>query len=130
MKQAKGSFEVKLEVQPLHASSGTGSLGRQSITKTYTGALVATACGEMLAAMGSVKGSAGYVALEFVTGTLDGRKGSFALQHFGVMNRGAPSLQVQVVPDSGTDELTGLSGTLTINIENGRHDYDFRYELP
>ncbi len=128
MRQAKGSFEVTLENQNLHFESDT--LGRKSIAKIFTGDLVATSRGEMLAAMGSVKGSAGYVALELVIGTLDGRKGSFALQHFGVMNRGAAILQVQVVPDSATDELSGLSGTMAINIENGCHEYDFRYELP
>ncbi|WP_329605229.1 DUF3224 domain-containing protein [Undibacterium hunanense] len=84
----------------------------------------------MLAAGTATKGSAGYVAIERVTGTLQGRKGSFVLIHMGIMSRGVPSLTVQVVPDSGTDELTGLSGRLAIEISNGQHHYSFDYALP
>jgi hypothetical protein len=80
--------------------------------------------------MGSVKGSAGYVAMERVTGTLKGRTGSFVLQHSGTMTRGAPQLSVTVVPDSGTGQLTGLAGTMTIKINEGKHSYEFEYTLP
>jgi len=83
-----------------------------------------------LSAVTSVKGSAGYVAIDHVTGELDGRKGSFVLQHSGAMNRGAQVLSIMVVPDSGTGELAGLSGTLSINIVDGLHFYDFIYSLP
>jgi hypothetical protein len=84
----------------------------------------------MISAMTATKGSAGYVALERVTGTLNGKKGSFVLQHNGLMNRGTPSLSVVVVPDSGTEELAGLEGEFKIIIEGGRHSYEFNYRLP
>ena len=125
---ATGTFEVKLLPQPLaDAESG---LGRMSIDKVFSGDLQGTSKGEMLAGGTAVKGSAGYVAIERVTGTLHGRTGSFMLQHLGTMNRGAPSLTVLVIPDSGTDELTGLSGTLTIDIVDGKHLYTMDYALP
>jgi Protein of unknown function (DUF3224) len=126
---AKGTFDVK--VLPLADDHAAGAgLGRMSIDKQFHGDLEASSKGQMMSAMSSVKGSAGYVAMERVTGTLLGRKGSFALQHSGTMNRGTPALIVSVVPDSGTDELTGLSGTLTIIIADGKHSYDFEYDLP
>jgi hypothetical protein len=125
---ATGTFEVKLQPQPLaDAESG---LGRMSIDKVFSGDLQGTSKGEMLAGGTAVKGSAGYVAIERVTGTLHGRSGSFMLQHLGTMNRGAPSLTVLVIPDSGTDELTGLSGTLTIDIVDSKHLYTMDYVLP
>jgi hypothetical protein len=125
---ATGTFEVKLLPQPLaDAESG---LGRMSIDKVFSGDLQGTSKGEMLAGGTAVKGSAGYVAIERVTGTLHGRTGSFMLQHLGTMNRGAPSLTVLVIPDSGTDELTGLSGTLTIDIVDGKHLYTMDYAVP
>jgi hypothetical protein len=125
---ATGTFEVKLLPQPLaDAESG---LGRMSIDKVFSGDLQGTSKGEMLAGGTAVKGSAGYVAIERVTCTLHGRTGSFMLQHLGTMNRGAPSLTVLVIPDSGTDELTGLSGTLTIDIVGGKHLYTMDYVLP
>lgn len=101
-----------------------------SIDKQFHGDLEGTSKGQMLSAMGSVKGSAGYVAMEKVTGTLHGRGGSFVLQHSGTMNRGVPQLLVTVVPDSGTDQLAGLTGTLAIIIDSGKHSYDFEYSLP
>jgi Protein of unknown function (DUF3224) len=127
--RAAGPFEVKLAPQPLHDKAGDAPMGRMSIDKQFRGALEATSKGEMLTAMGSVKGSAGYVAIEVVTGTLDGRRGSFALQHMGVMNRGAPTLTVSVVPDSGTGELEGISGKMNIIIAEGKHSYDFEYSI-
>lgn len=100
-----------------------------SIDKKFTGDLEATSQGEMLSAGGAVKGSAGYVAIEQVTGTLHGREGSFILQHGATMNRGAPSLSITVVPDSGTAALTGIAGTMQIIIENKHHAYTFDYSL-
>lgn len=125
---ATGTFEVKLLPQPL-ADADSG-LGRMSIDKVFSGDLQGTSKGEMLAGGTAIKGSAGYVAIERVTGTLHGRPGSFMLQHLGTMNRGAPSLTVLVIPDSGTDALTGLSGTLTIDIVDGKHLYTMDYALP
>jgi hypothetical protein len=100
-----------------------------SIDKRFHGELDGTSTGTMLSAGTAVAGSAGYVAIERVTGTLCGKRGSFALQHSGTMNRGAPSLSVTVVPDSGTDELAGLRGSMQIIIEKGKHSYDFDYEI-
>jgi hypothetical protein len=101
-----------------------------SIDKQISGDLLAKTRGQMLSAMTDTKGSAGYVAIERVTGTLHGRKGSFVLQHNGLMDRGTPSLSVVVVPDSGTDELAGLVGEFRILIEGGKHRYEFDYRLP
>jgi len=101
-----------------------------SIDKKFSGDLEATSQGEMLAAMTAVKGSAGYVAIERVSGTLHGRHGTFVLQHSGTMTRGMPALSVTVVPDSGTEELTGLTGRMTIKIDAGNHFYEFDYMLP
>ena len=125
--QIEGSFEVKLTPQP--PAEGQ-TWGRQTITKTFHGALDGTSRGEMLAAGTAVKGSAGYVAMEQVTATLEGRKGTFFLQHFGLMDKGAPTLNVSVIPDSATGELTGLQGTMTIDITGGQHRYTFTYNLP
>jgi hypothetical protein len=128
---ANGTFEVKVSPQkPDNPVAESANLGRMSIDKQFHGDLDATSKGEMLSVMGGMKGSAGYVAVERVTGTLHGRSGSFALQHFGVMNRGVPELKVIVVPDSGDGRLEGLSGTLAIKIENGKHFYEFDYSLP
>ncbi len=127
---AKGSFEVKLAPQALSEVARDAKLGRMSIDKIFSGDLNAVSKGEMLSAMGEVKGSAGYVALERVNGALLGRKGSFVLQHFGMMNRGTPTLMVNVVADSGTEQLEGLSGTLQIDIRDGQHFYQFDFELP
>ena len=96
-----------------------------AIDKQFQGDLTGSSKGEMLTAMTETKGSAGYVAIERVTGTLHGRRGSFVLQHSGTMTRGAPHLVITVVPDSGTDQLTGLSGTMTITIADGKHSYTF-----
>ena len=100
-----------------------------AIAKSFHGDLEGTSRGEMLAAMTETKGSAGYVAVERVEGTLGGRKGSFLLQHSGLMDRGAPSLVITVVPDSGTGELAGIEGTMTIEITEGKHFYTFEYRL-
>ena len=126
---ANGPFDVKLTPQPAEPDID-GDLGRMALDKTFHGDLEATSKGTMLSAMTGVKGSAGYVALERVTGTLHGRRGSFVLQHSGTMDRGAPALTISVVPDSGTDELVGLSGSMAIVIAQGKHNYGFDYELP
>jgi hypothetical protein len=122
---AGGTFEVK--VAPL--STDAAPLGRLSIDKTFRGDLEGTSKGEMLTAGSPVKGSAGYVAMELVTGSLHGKRGTFALQHTGTMMRGAAQLTITVVPDSGTDELQGLQGTMVIDASGGKHAYDFDYRL-
>ncbi|HEX9392669.1 MAG TPA: DUF3224 domain-containing protein [Usitatibacteraceae bacterium] len=127
--RASGTFDVKLSPQAADAKTEGAVPGRMLIDKQFHGALEAASKGQMLAAMSEVKGSAGYVAIEQVSGTLDGKRGSFILQHTGTMNRGVPSLSVTVVPDSGTGELRGLSGSMTINIVDGKHFYDFDYIL-
>lgn len=129
---ATGPFEVKLAPQPLAQAGADSGLGRMSLDKQFHGDLEATSVGEMLTAMSSsVQGSGAYVAVERIIGTLHGRSGSFALHHTGVMNRGVPELTITVVPDSGTGELTGITGKLNIRIESGgKHFYDFDYELP
>jgi hypothetical protein len=126
---AKGTFDVK--VAPVAEDKADGiALGRYSLDKQYHGDLEAASKGEMLSAGGEVKGSGAYVAVERVTGTLNGRKGSFALAHKGTMGQGKMELSVTVVPDSGTGQLVGLSGTLNIVIADGKHSYDFEYSLP
>ena len=124
---ATGTFEVKLTPQ-----ISDPPIGKMSIEKQWHGGLEGTSKGEMLAAGSGAKGSSGgYVALEQFTGTLHGRKGSFVLQHSATMTRGAPQLSITVVPDSGTDQLVGLSGKLDIMIApDGKHSYDFEYTLP
>ena len=126
MSSASGTFQVKLTPQ---VTEGDARLGRLSIEKQFQGDLEATSKGEMLTGGTVVKGSAGYVAMELVTGKLHDRSGSFILQHTGTMDRGKPSLSVTVVPDSGTDELTGLTGKMAINIADGKHSYEFEYTL-
>jgi hypothetical protein len=130
---ASGPFDVKLAPQQ-DDKVGDPTVGRMSIDKQFHGDLEATSKGQMLTAMTEVKGSAGYVAIERVTGTLrtpkGDRNGSFALLHRGIMTRGAPELSVTVVPDSGTGQLVGLTGKMTINIVDGKHSYDFDYTLP
>jgi hypothetical protein len=127
--RASGTFEVRITPQPADDYADGATLGRMTLDKTFRGDLEATSRGQMLTGMGGVKGSAGYVAIERVTGVLGGRRGSFVLQHRGVMTRGAPALSVTVVPDSGTDELTGLSGEMAIEVAAGRHGYTFDYAL-
>jgi hypothetical protein len=125
--RASGTFEVKLNSQPPVENVGDPTVGRLAIDKRFHGDLEATSKGEMLAAGTDVKGSAGYVAIERVTGALQGRTGSFALLHRGVMTRGEADLSIIVVPDSGTGELIGLAGTFAINVVEGKHAYEFEY---
>ena len=123
---ASGTFEVVMTPQP--ADQGA-VVGRFLLDKQFHGDLEGTSKGEMLAISTAVPGSAGYVAMEQVTGTLNGRTGTFALQHTGTMARGTPELSVTVVPDSGTGELAGLTGKLDIKITDGKHFYEFDYTL-
>lgn len=126
-----GSFEVNLKpIDPYAIGKDGVALYRMSIDKTYTGPLTATSQGEMLSAMTTTEGSAGYVAIEQVSGTLNGKAGSFVLQHSGTMHKGAQSLSLHVVPDSGSGELTGLVGEMRIIIDAGKHYYEFDYQLP
>ena len=127
---ATGTFSVTMQPQPWTEATAPGvTLGRLLLSKQYQGDLQASAQGQMLSAVTGVKGSAGYVAIEVVSGTLHGKSGGFALQHRGVMTRGTPQLSVTVVPDSGSGDLTGLAGSLNIRIEQGQHFYDFDYTL-
>lgn len=127
MSNAKGRFDVNLT--PETDSTGESVVGRMTIDKQFRGDLDGSSKGLMVMAGTSVKGSAGYVAIEKVSGSLNGRKGTFYLQHNGIMNRGDGQLSVVVIPDSGTDELSGLSGTFNIKTENGEHHYDFEYSI-
>jgi hypothetical protein len=126
---AIGTFEVQLKPLPAY-NTDDPMLARMSIDKQFHGHLEATSKGEMLSAGTSVKNSAGYVAIERVTGTLDGRAGTFVFQHSATMTRGEPSLSISVVPDSGTGDLSGIAGTFAIAIDGGKHSYDFDYTLP
>ncbi len=127
---ARGTFEVKLTPQASDDAAGGATLGRMTLDKQFHGDLEATGKGEMLTAMTGVEGSAGYVAIERVSGKLHNRKGTFVLQHSGTMARGTQQLSVTVVPDSGTDQLTGITGKMTIDIADGKHSYGFEYTLP
>ena len=127
---AIGTFEVDLVPLGFEGQPDGAKLGRLSINKQIGGDLVAATIGQMLSAMTDTKGSAGYVALEHVEGTLSGRKGSFVLQHTGSMDRGAQNLSVTVVPDSGTGDLMGLTGNFKILNVDGKHGYEFEYSLP
>lgn len=124
-KTATGTFEVTFD----QLDSDDGTLGRMRVSKVFAGDLTGQGRAEMLSVGTAVEGSAGYVAIDRITGTLHGRTGTFVLQHNGLMARGEGTLSVVVVPDSGTDELTGLSGSFEINNDGGSHSYVFEYEL-
>lgn len=126
---AAGTFDVKLTPQIASPEMQATQIGRMAISKQFHGDLAAVSGGEMLALRTAVEGSAGYVAIERVTGELNGRKGSFVLQHSGTMNRGASSLVLTVIPDSGTEALTGLSGSMAIRNADGKHTYTMEYSL-
>ena len=129
MIHAVGTFDVKLTPQQNPENPNDPSLGRMTIEKQFHGDLEGTSKGEMLTGMSAVSGSGAYVAIEKIEGALNGKKGTFILQHSGTMTRGVPSMNVTVVPDSGSGELTGLSGQFGIKIEGGKHSYDFEYAL-
>ena len=126
---ASGTFIVQLVPQPPDNHADGAILGRMSIDKQFSGDLVGTSVGQMLSAMTAVKGSAGYVAIEQVTGTLGGRSGTFVLQHSATMTRGEPALSITVVPDSATGDLAGLVGMMTIDRSGGSHKYVFTYAI-
>lgn len=128
---ATGPFDIQLAPQPLSGIAEATGLGRLSLDKRFDGDLQATSQGEMLSFRSSVQGSAGYVAMETVRGTLQGRSGSFVLQHSSSMERGTPTQSITVVPDSGTGGLAGIAGRMVIAIASGgAHSYRFDYELP
>jgi len=130
MHHAAGTFDVKIAPQTMSDVAASPALGRMSIDKQYHGDLDASGKGEMLTAMSpDVKNSGVYVAVERVEGTLAGKKGGFSLHHTGIMNRGAQNLTVTIVPDSGTGDLKGIAGTLTIKIDGGKHYYELDYTL-
>ena len=129
MIRAAGTFDVKLTPQTLADAQADPLMGRMSLDKQFQGDLTASSKGEMLAARTATEGSAGYVAIERVTGTLAGKKGSFVLQHSGTMTRGEQHLEITVVPDSGTGELVGLTGTMSIRIEGAKHFYELIYSI-
>ncbi len=120
---------MKLSALEPYSNDPSSRLGRMSIDKVFHGDLEATSKGEMLTAMTASEGSAGYVAVERVSGNLDGRKGNFALIHLGLMGGGKSELRISVVPDSGTEELAGINGTITVKINNEKHSYEFDYSL-
>jgi hypothetical protein len=128
-KLAKGTFEVK--VTPLAAEENVGdpTIGRLSLDKTFSGDLTGTGKGQMLGIGTEIKDSGGYVAAERINGSLDGKKGTFALQHTGTMQGGKYEMLITVVPDSGTGELAGITGKMKIIIENGKHFYEFEYSF-
>jgi len=126
-KHATGTFEVKTTPQDDKSAEG---LGRMMIAKQVHGDFEGTSTGQMLTSMTKTQGSAAYVAIERMTGKLNGRTGSFDLHHVGIMNRGTQQLTITVVPDSGTEQLTGITGTMTIKIADGKHSYEFDYSLP
>lgn len=130
MSIAKGTFEVTITPQAHQEGVGDAAVGRFALTKAFSGDMNGTGSGQMLAYRSSVSGSAGYVAMEKVQGTLNGRTGSFIMQHNGAMNRGEQQLSIKIVADSGTDQLEGITGEMLLNIEAGKHYYEFRYTLP
>ncbi len=127
---ARGAFDVRLDPLPPAEGEAEFSAGRMAIDKTFHGDLEGSSVGQMLVVRTKIQNSAGYVAMERVTGKLQGRSGSFILQHSSTMNRGEPEQAITVVPDSATGELEGLSGRMTIEIKDGQHLYEFEYSLP
>ena len=129
-KHAKGSCEVKMTPKPWSDTSDEHGFGRFMLDKQCHGELEAAGVGQMLTAGNGAPGSSGaYVALEKITGSVDGRKGAFVVYHLGIMNRGVPELKLAIVPESGSGELQGIGGTITIAIADGKHSYDFAYTL-
>jgi len=128
-RQVSGSFDITRTAEPPFDTADGVVLGRMRFDKTFHGPLAATSVVHMTSAMTAVKGSAGYVAVERITGSLEGKAGSFVVLHTGLMDRGAPSLTITVVPDSGTGELVGLAGEMAIEIVEGEHRYRMSYTL-
>ena len=128
MPTARGLFEVNIEAEQPYLERDGVTLNRNVVYKEFSGDLVGTSEAQMIAAVTETPGSAGYVAIDHFTGSVDGKPGSFVLQHSGVMNRGDARLTVIIVPDSGTGELAGISGTLEIDNDEGQHSYVLEYE--
>lgn len=129
--QARGEFEVRVQSLPSYAQGKDGiTLGRMSIDKTFSGDLQGQSKGEMLSAKNADKQAAGYVAIEQISGNLDGRQGSFVMQHYGTMQGANQHLVLEVLPHSATGQLQGLSGRMLINLSGGQHSYVFDYRLP
>ncbi|MGA9520483.1 MAG: DUF3224 domain-containing protein [Myxococcaceae bacterium] len=126
----KGTFEISMKSEPPYDTVDGVSLGRACFDKRLSGPLQATSVVQMLAARTPVENSAGYVAVERIVGTLEGRSGSFVVVHTGLMNRGEQSLTITIVPDSGTGELAGISGRMNIQIVERQHHYELEYALP
>jgi hypothetical protein len=129
VKQVSGTFDVALALQPIENATDADMMQRRSLQKTFHGALDGTSKGQMLSIGTATTGSAVYVAIERVAATLEGKSGTFSLHHTGIMNRGAPTLTITVVPDSGTDGLAGISGSMHIDIKDKQHYYTFDYDL-
>jgi len=129
MNVAKGTFEVKTSPLPSDEQIDSKILGRFSIHKEFSGDMVGVGNGQMLTGMGIVEGSAGYVAMDNITAKLEGKEGSFILQHTGTMSHGIQELVIKVVPDSGNGELQGINGAFKIAMENGKHYYEFEYSF-
>jgi hypothetical protein len=129
MNKIQGAFSIQLKPQAASGGVENANIGRQIFDKQFRGDLEATSQGEMLSCMGHVQGSAGYVAIERVTGNLQGKQGSFALMHMGTMTRGEKGLKIHVIPDSGTDQLQGLQGSMDIQILDGQHFYNFEFRF-
>jgi hypothetical protein len=127
---AHGTFDVNVIPQPPDDKTEGSTLGRMLLDKHFHGDLEGPSVGQMLTGMAKAQGSGAYVAIERFTGTLNGRHGSFILHHLGIMTRGTPQLSIEVVPDSGTGELEGITGSMTIIIDQGKHSYEFAYTLP
>jgi len=127
MKHSTGTFEVKVTPLPPEENIGDPTIGRLALEKRFSGGMTGTSKGQMLGISTAIKDSGGYVAAERFTGTVDGKKGSFALQHSGTMQKAKYNMNVTIVPDSGTKELAGISGTLIIRIEGDKHFYELRY---
>ena len=128
MDSARGTFEVTIEAEPPFFEQDGIKLNRNVVRKEFSGDLVGRSEAQMVAAHTATPGSAGYVAIEHFTGSVGGKSGSFVLQHSGLMDRGDAALTVTIVPDSGTGELAGISGTLQIDIDAGTHSYVLEYE--
>ena len=130
MPTARGLLDVNIEAEPPFLEQDGLKLNRSVVRKEFSGDMVGTSEAQMIAAFTGTPGSAGYVAVEHFTGSVGGKSGSFVLQHSGVMNKGDAQLTVTIVPDSGTGELGGISGTLDIDNDEGQHSYILDYELP
>jgi hypothetical protein len=129
MQSIQGTFFIQLKPQAAHSEIEAAKIGRQIFDKQFHGDLEASSQGEMLSCMGNAQGSAGYVAIERVKGSLQGKQGSFALMHIGSMTRGEKELKIQVISDSGTEELVGLKGCMDIQILDGQHFYSFEFDF-